>query len=707
MHKNSIDKNYKVKKTIIILLFVFFLPCGQSSQAIAQNIDSLYTIWQTESFSDSIRANALKDYILKGFLSTNPDSAVNLTIKLSAFGKECNNKRIVADGLRLNGTANYFLGNYSSALVSFDSAFALAVQIEDKKSMAQLHNGVGVINLAQGDYNKALYRFMKSKEIREELGETKHLYGILSNIGSIYFKQGNSSNALDYFNRALVSAEKTNNRAGISTCLNNIGGIYSSQGNTEKALEYHTRALAIREDLGDRLGVATSLYNLAEIYLDEKEYGKAMDYYKRAHTEQKEVGDKFGMAKSLAGIGRVYYSERKYQKSLQFYQEALAIYKSMGNKAEISKILSSIGVNFSAQQNFGKAIKYCEEALMLAEEIESLTKQKEACECLYVNYKESGNIEEALGSMEKVRLIDNKLSAQETNEKLQQMEFAKQVLQDSIQNAEKERLVKEMHQEQVREKNQTKNIFVVVGCIALLVAFGFFTRWRYIKKSREVLQSEKDRSDSLLLNILPEEIALELKEKGSADARNFDGVSILFTDFKGFTEQSAKLSPEELVNEINQCFKAFDEIMGKRDIEKIKTIGDAYMAAGGLPVSSKNSVKNTVLAALELQKFIKKRKEERDAKGELAFSMRAGIHTGSVVAGIVGAKKFQYDIWGDTVNTASRMESSGEEGKVNISETTYNLLKDYNEFTFEYRGEIETKGKGKLKMYFVSLNQES
>lgn len=240
----------------------------------------------------------------------------------------------------------------------------------------------------------------------------------------------------------------------------------------------------------------------------------------------------------------------------------------------------------------------------------------------------------------------------------------------------------------------------------MVLAGGLYGRVRYIRRSKAVLQVEKDRSENLLLNILPADIAAELKEKGRVDAQDFDLVSILFTDFKGFTAASEKLSAQELVAEINSCFEAFDGIMGKYTIEKIKTIGDAYMAAGGLPVTSDASVKNTVLAALEMQLFIAKRKADRDAKGLPAFEMRVGIHTGPIVAGIVGVRKFQYDIWGDTVNTASRMESNGEIGKVNISQTTYELLKADPEFAFESRGKIEAKGKGELDMWFVSLKAE-
>ncbi|MEN8798355.1 MAG: adenylate/guanylate cyclase domain-containing protein, partial [Flavobacteriaceae bacterium] len=219
----------------------------------------------------------------------------------------------------------------------------------------------------------------------------------------------------------------------------------------------------------------------------------------------------------------------------------------------------------------------------------------------------------------------------------------------------------------------------------------------------KIIEKEKDRSENLLLNILPSEIAEELKLKGSVDAQDFDEVSVLFTDFKGFTTRSEKLSARELVEEINLCFEAFDHICGRYKIEKIKTIGDAYMAGGGLPVPSDDAVKNTVLAALEMQAFMGKRAIEKEASNEIPFEMRVGIHTGPVVAGIVGVKKFQYDIWGDTVNTASRMESSGEVGKINISQATYDIIKDDPQFSFEERGKIKAKGKGVVEMYFVSL----
>ncbi len=209
------------------------------------------------------------------------------------------------------------------------------------------------------------------------------------------------------------------------------------------------------------------------------------------------------------------------------------------------------------------------------------------------------------------------------------------------------------------------------------------------------LDDEKKKSDSLLLNILPEEVAEELKQKGRSEAKQYEHVTVLFTDFVNFTGISEKLSPKELVAEIDLCFKAFDAITEKHNLEKIKTIGDAYLAVCGMPVEDPDHAKKAVRASKDIIEFMQKRKKE----GGL-FEIRIGLNSGPVVAGIVGSKKFAYDIWGDTVNTASRMESSSESGKINVSGATFELIK--NDFTSVYRGKIDAKNKGMVDMYFVS-----
>ena len=227
-----------------------------------------------------------------------------------------------------------------------------------------------------------------------------------------------------------------------------------------------------------------------------------------------------------------------------------------------------------------------------------------------------------------------------------------------------------------------------------------FAGWSYNqkRKDRNKIAKEKKKSEDLLLNILPQEVAQELKEKGKSDAKYYDEVSVLFTDFVNFTATSEKIGVQELLEELNICFTEFDNIMGRHGLEKIKTIGDAYLAVSGLPTESKEHAKNAIKASQDILDFI----EERKKVSPHALDLRIGIHSGHVIAGIVGVKKFAYDIWGDTVNTAARMEQNGEKGKINISKNTFELVKD--DFHTTHRGKISVKGKGELDMYFVEAS---
>jgi len=263
----------------------------------------------------------------------------------------------------------------------------------------------------------------------------------------------------------------------------------------------------------------------------------------------------------------------------------------------------------------------------------------------------------------------------------------------------------------IAEIDAASSITLFMETLGIFAVTLFISRRQYNLKIREfeyhnllgeqneIIRVERDKSDKLLLNILPKEVADELKETGHSEAHQFENVSVLFTDFVNFTQVSEHLTPKELVAEIHTCFKTFDSIMEKYGLEKIKTIGDAYLAVSGLPTSDKRHAHRVVGAALEIRQFVEKHKLENISDNKEFLDIRIGIHSGPVVAGIVGVKKFAYDIWGDTVNTAARMEQSSEPGKITISETTHEFIKD--SFTFEDRGKVEVKNKGPLHMYFV------
>lgn len=240
--------------------------------------------------------------------------------------------------------------------------------------------------------------------------------------------------------------------------------------------------------------------------------------------------------------------------------------------------------------------------------------------------------------------------------------------------------------------------------LCFLIVHYFQTENRRQEKLLETknasLMEEKQKSDNLLLNILPEQISNELKDTGKTKARSYERVSVMFADFVDFTKVAEKLNPEDLVFTIGEYFEAFDKILEKYEVEKIKTVGDAYVCAAGLPNPSLDNACLMVRVAFNFLEAIDELKVRHQLNGKEAFDVRIGINTGSLVAGVVGFKKFAYDIWGDTVNTAARMQEKSMPNRINISGTTYEHIK--GEFDCEYRGKIAAKNKGEIDMYFVT-----
>ncbi|MCB0734199.1 MAG: hypothetical protein H6608_12030 [Flavobacteriales bacterium] len=255
------------------------------------------------------------------------------------------------------------------------------------------------------------------------------------------------------------------------------------------------------------------------------------------------------------------------------------------------------------------------------------------------------------------------------------------------------------------EKNKRNILLGTVIGIVLVLTFLFLAFMqnkrsnRKLAEKNKVIEEEREKSDELLLNILPKPVASELKERGQTTPHHYDNVTVLFTDFQSFTTIAEGMTPIELVNEINYYFRAFDRIISRYNIEKIKTIGDAYMCVSGLPEPNPDHCSEVLKAAIEMRDFVIKEEEERARDKRPAFKMRMGIHSGSLVAGVVGSTKFIYDVWGDTVNTAARMEQNGEVEKINVSEEVYKLAR--LQFNFTSRGSIQAKNKGQLNMYFL------
>jgi len=613
------------------------------------------------------------------------------------------NKKI-ADSLLSIGVKRQDAGKFLDAMALFKKSLKIYQKLSDQKGIGDSYNKIATTHYYQGDYLKALSYYTKCKETYEKVNFKKGISSALNNMGAVYYYLGNYPKALEFYNQAIEIQKKIGDKKIIAATTQNIGGIYIDIKDYSNAMIYSQKANAIYKELKDSTGISHNLNGAGKIYMMQKHYSKAYDYFNRALVIAEKINDEQKKIEVLYNLGELFHVQDDLTKSLSYYNLCLESSKKINSlqytgisQVSIGTILNQLGENY-------KAIEKCKTGLRIAENLGALSVKKEACKCLYEAYKSSGNTKLALNFYEKSNAYNDSLQSQETSNKILNMEFQKELLIDSIAYVTKEHTIELKHKEEVEKKEKQRNLIIISLGFILLIAIALGNRLNYVRKSREALKIEKDRSEKLLLNILPEEIAEELKEKGFVNARDFNLVSILFTDFKSFTQTAEKMSPKDLVEEINVCFKAFDLISDKYDIEKIKTIGDSYMAAGGIPNPNEDSLKNIVLAGLEMQEFMTERKIQNSIINQPAFEMRLGIHAGPIVAGIVGVKKFQYDVWGDTVNTASRVESNGMTGKVNISESLYNLIKHEDCFQFEYRGNIYAKGKGEIKMYFVEKN---
>ncbi|MEP6794745.1 MAG: adenylate/guanylate cyclase domain-containing protein [Saprospiraceae bacterium] len=444
------------------------------------------------------------------------------------------------------------------------------------------------------------------------------------------------------------------------------------------------------------------LNNLAIAQAIRNDTTRATVNFHKAYQESVEDSNIEYVQKTLINLGGLKGKTGDLDSAYYFFNKAAVLAHANEDMENYMGLLINLANLNKTRHKYSQAIALLDSVYILADTLkstENLAKVQRARASIYAGmgkYDLAYNYILKFIEINKQYLDEERVKA--VTDMMEKYESEKKARQ--IQQLQLDKLDASLKTERI---TNTRNHYLYIGLVVFLIAVGSLGRLRYVHKSRSAIQREKDISEGLLLNILPGSVAEELKLKGHAEAKHYDLATILFSDFKSFTTISERLSAKDLVEEINYCFKAFDGIMTRYGIEKIKTIGDSYMAAGAIPDMNTASPLDVVMAAIEMQQVITDRKKDRDAQQLPAFEMRVGIHSGPVVAGIVGVKKFQYDIWGDTVNTASRMESSSEVGQVNISDATYQLIRDSPNLVFTYRGKVQAKGKGEMPMYFVNL----
>ncbi|MGC3944653.1 MAG: adenylate/guanylate cyclase domain-containing protein [Chryseolinea sp.] len=575
-------------------------------------------------------------------------------------------------------------------------AVALAEQISYKKGEAYAYKAIGLGHITQGNYPEAAVQFQHSLTVFEEIGMKSGVANILSNLGVVYFNGGDDTKAIDHYLRSLKIAEEIDDKLRIATVLNNIGGVYNNKPATElKALDYFLRAMPIFKEIDYMLGVATASMNAGEIYLKKNQYDSASIFFK---TSLAIFDNTIDATFPMTYLGEIKAKQRDFTAAYAYHEQAIQLAEKLDAKLELAQSMIGMAKTQSLQGRVLPAIGTYMRAKAIAEAIAARKEQKDIYQGLSKEYARHGDYKQAHAYDTLLLAVKDSLYNSDNDTKIQRLQFNFDL---GKKEAEIDLLTKDQAlQKATIQRQRITNIATGITLfLLLLLLIGFYNRHQFTQRTNKIIKSERDRSKELLLNILPAETAHELETNGHAQARFYDNATVLFADFKGFTSIARSRKPQELVAELNEYFIAFDDIVERFKLEKIKTIGDAYMCAGGIPTPDDSHPRHAVQAGLAMQQYIAAKNKERAANGLDTWELRIGIHVGPIVAGVVGKKKYAYDIWGDTVNIASRMESSSESGRVNISSTLYMMVQD--DYNCTYRGKIYAKNIGEVDMYFV------
>jgi len=506
----------------------------------------------------------------------------------------------------------------------------------------------------------------------------KSIYGIIISLNNMAIASKNKGNYALAFNFSMKALQYSNiirEKFESARSLYIIGDIYLNQKNSKEALNKFNEAYKLFSDLKSYKGMTDALSGIGEIYLLRMNKNKAYELFNKALEYAIKIDDSARIAQSYIQLGKYYRYDFKLKTALDFFTKAETIFIELNNKRGLINTYENIGITHLINGNFSESIVNFNQSLKIADSIKEKNAVLSSYNNLFTAYYGLSDYREALSYHILYNNLKDSIIVENSNQVFQlQFNYEKENNLKEVKFLEKQ---KELMNTQLKHNRTFK--YALIFSFFILLALLILSIYAYNQKQKtnkelgqqnDLIMWEKMQSETLLLNILPYDIAEELKNKGKATVRNYEKVTVFFADFKEFSSITEKLIPEKLVAELDYYFIKFDEIINQYYLEKIKTIGDCYMCVGGLPRPNDTNAIEAILAGLEFQKFVEEANKEKVLKNEIPWQLRICIQTGKVIAGVVGKKKFAYDIWGDTVNTASRMESACEPGRVNISGTT-------------------------------------
>ena len=672
--QNSIHVKFPARFKLVIVFF-FFPVCLFSQEnktgTALSTADSLFSAGQY--------VNAIAKYI------EYMDTRGKTEVEMEEIITECSEKI---------GFCYFKLDKYSEAIVWFQKALDLQRENKNLEEVASTLNNIGLNYKMLGNYDKAIEYYEQTILIDEELGKGGDKAITLNNIGMVYRAWGKYDKAIDYLERSLRLKISLDDRAGMSKSLNNMGLVYTEWKKYDQAILNFRESLKIEESMKNEGDAAIRLNNLGRVYFYKKQYDTALVYFEKTLEIQERSRDMDQVALARNNIGKVYLAQHKHEEASRYLLSALELYEKLGREGERSTVLANLSEINRAMGMKGKALQLLDSSTVIALRLNLLSQLQQ--NYLYYSeiYSDLENFEKSLEYFKKYSEVKDSVFSDEVLKQLSdfQIKYETEKKESEIQLLKKNEQLQGLA---LKKQTLLRNYMLAVSALLLALAGMIFYSLQLKKKDNRIIAEARAKSDHLLLNILPAGIANDLKEKGKTEPQLFSNVTACFVDIVNFTQKSSVLDPVILIEELNQIFTAFDNIIENHSCERIKTIGDSYMAVSGLPVPDPSHAYQIVSCCIEMIRYIRK----RNAQSTHTWEIRAGIHSGDVIAGVVGVKKYIYDVFGDTINTASRMESYSEPMKINISESTFNLIKD--QFDAEPRGELEVRGKGKLRMYFV------
>jgi class 3 adenylate cyclase len=530
---------------------------------------------------------------------------------------------------------------------------ALCYANDDKRINAEHHFTKGIVASCSFVYDVALAELFHALESFREMNEIQGEIRSLRWIAITYRNVGMLNTALEYAQQSLVMAEERDLIALIGYALAIVGDCYVLLSDHENGVKAHVRVLELARKTEDAVLQSQALWSLARVFEQLERYEEALHYYQESLDLRKRLHDDLGIGTAQYGIASVQEKQGNVATALRSYLRLWRLFQNSNGPPQ-TEVFITLGIArlYVRSPKPERARPYLERALFIAEKNTIGSLLSSAYQEMAGFLKKTGKFEQALEYFEKYHQLSQDLSKRESQ---QTSQYFRQAYE--FDKARQENEIYRLRNEELAEVNQ--------------------------------------QNERLLRNVLPEAIAQRMKAGETTIAEYFENVTVLFADIVGFTELAARHSPRDLVTLLNRIFSAFDIFSEQYNVEKIKTIGDAYMIVGGLPEPNDHHAEAVAKMALEMLDTVRLLSRSLS----LPLEIRIGIHTGAVVAGVIGQKKFSYDLWGDTVNTASRMESHGEAGRIHVSEPVYTLLR--KDFHFEQREEIEVKGKGKMQTYFL------